>query len=65
MIHAILVAHLISFTPSGSVPFQPGPVTAKFPALSAVARVPGEAKTFVHASSIGIGRLRLWSFRVT
>ena len=35
-------------------PVQPGPVIAKLPALVPVVRLPGEANTFVHASSIGI-----------
>jgi len=44
----------ISLTPSGSRPRHPGPTMAKSPAPVPVVRFPGEAKTLVQASSIGI-----------
>jgi len=44
MIHTMLVGDFSSWTPSGSVPFQFGPVMAYFWALSPVVRLPGTAK---------------------
>ena len=48
------VGDLISVTPAGSVPLQPGPGDRIFCALVPVVRVPGPANTSVQPSSIGI-----------
>ena len=47
------VGDLYSVTPSGSVPFQPGPVIAYFCAFVPVVRLPGTSNTSVQPSSIG------------
>ena len=53
IIQKIDVGDFTSRTPGGSVPLQPGPVTAKVCAALPVVRVPGLSKTLVHAESIG------------
>src|SRR5262249_40954229 len=48
------VGDLSSLRPAGRVPVHCGPVTTKFPLPVPVVRVPGEAKTLVQASSMGM-----------
>ena len=52
------VGDLYSLTPAGSVPVQPGPVTANFCAAVPVVRFPGSANTSVQPSSIGSKKKR-------
>jgi hypothetical protein len=52
--HTKLVLDRSSSAPGGSSPCQPGPTIANSPAPVPVVRVPGSAKTFVQASSMGI-----------
>ncbi|HET6420736.1 MAG TPA: hypothetical protein VFG19_11300, partial [Geobacteraceae bacterium] len=47
------VGDLYSFTPAGSVPFQPGPVIAYVCGPVPVVRLPGTWKTVVQPSSMG------------
>ena len=51
--HTKAVGDLYSSTSGGNVPCQSGPVMANVRGLPPPLRVPGEAKTLVHASSMG------------
>ncbi len=48
------VGDFTSDTPPGSVPFHFGPTMAKSPFSVPVVRLPSDAATLVHASSIAI-----------